>query len=201
MRQTHLIKGSRHLIKGSSNTWLAIVGNEKTSILQASDRSWIVYTASRILLNYMDHFDRKIMSRITKWPYLILIFVKRPPNEPCDERQHLAASILHAADKDLHVVPLKLKKTYLDDLKHTSETKLLGSWLAVALMEVRSMWRAHTTENERMNKLLKLIGERAPSSTYESASARCQLKYELSLGVTDGKNKSFPLTSFKVGEN
>ena len=44
---------------------------------------------------------------------------------------------------------------------------------------MRRMWRAEVRENERLNKQLKLFGERAPNSSLDLISARLALKFRL----------------------
>ena len=139
----------------------------------------MAYTAGRLTCHFLDHYDRKVLRVVSEWPYIILIFVKADAAVQCSERQALAQQMLDTKLTDLHVVAQKLRETYGNDITYSAQTGMLSPWLALALNEVKASWKAHTTENERLNKLLKLLGERCNRCSYDLASSRAQMKFEL----------------------
>ena len=90
----------------------------------------------------------------------------------------------------LHIVARKLKTMFLDELQHAASTGFLKPKLAIPLMELRKTWISHTTQNERINKMLSLFGDRCPYATNDLVSARAMLKHGLSAcDTTDAQGK------------
>ena len=53
------------------------------------------------------------------------------------------------------------------------------------------LWKPDVCENERMNKMIGLLDDRAPSATVELKSARVSLKYLLGeAGLAGGKSRA-----------
>ena len=134
-------------------------------------------------------FNRRVVQVASSYPCKILLLVKKDPQAQCQIRRELAQSILDAEDRDLHVVPRKIKQLFHKDLREAATTGKLGPWLASSLLEVRRLWKADTRDNERVNKQITLLGDRCPGSTNELVSARVCLKHFIGANALPGTRK------------
>ena len=95
------------------------------------------------------------------------------------KRQELATNLLSAPAHSLDINSLKIIKAFKEDLTLAKDTGRLGLRLFCTLKALRRMWKPSVIEQERLNKQLSLMGERAPGSSLDLLSARLALKYHL----------------------
>ena len=139
---------------------------------------WLISIACRVLMVHGSQFHRRVCLVVANWPYKILLLVKNPPQTPCPLRKAIAAELCaNEADFKLHCVGRKLRDTYKQEITSCAETGLLPPTLAVPLLELRRVWASNTTQNERINKMLGLFGDRCPNAGNDLISARAAIKH------------------------
>lgn len=160
------------------------------SELPTEDARWLAATALKVLLTHASHYCRRVVEVVCEYPYKVLKLVQSSPTRNCPVRQQIASDILSMETSRLHIVARKLKTMFLDELQHAASTGFLKPKLAIPLMELRKTWISHTTQNERINKMLSLFGDRCPYATNDLVSARAMLKHGLSAcDTTDAQGK------------
>ena len=136
--------------------------------------------------------DRRVCSSFNEFPYKLFLLVKTPKNENCDLRRSIASEILGRNDADLEINTRKIKQRFSAELECARVTGTLPARLFWLIKGISLLWKSDVRENERVNKMLGLLDDRAPSATTELKSARTSLKYllgEAGLGAGHAHSK------------
>lgn len=129
-------------------------------------------------------FARRVVDPVLEFPNLFLGVAKIRFDLPCLERKALAERLLSAARQGgLDLSSMKLLRRYQKDIKMAADCGRIGLSFYILLKTLRRVWRSDVRENERLNKLLKLFGQRAPNSSLDLVSSRIALKYNLGAAV------------------
>ena len=133
-----------------------------------------------ILMHNASSFDRRVLQGAHDFPQLLLGLAKVRPNLPDQRRKTIAQAMLHrAAEGTLDASSVKILKHFQADVRQAASDGKTGVRLYVCCRALRRMCHADVRENERINKHLKLMGQRAPNSRLDLMSARATLKYML----------------------
>ena len=126
-----------------------------------------------------------------KFPYKLFFLVKAPKDQKCDLRKSIASELLGRRDCDLEVNSRKIKPRFGAQLKHAASEGTLAPRLCWLIKGMSLLWKPDVRENERINKMIGLLDDRAPSATVELKSARASLKYLLGeAGLGGGKSRA-----------
>ena len=132
-----------------------------------------------MLLHNACGFERRILNDLRNFPAKLLLLARARPKDPCPTRKAIAQEILETENKDLEITARKLKQKFQAHLKETAAKGTLADNVYWILKGMSILWKADVRENERLNKMVKLMNERAPHSTTELKSARLAMKYLL----------------------
>ncbi|OLP74124.1 hypothetical protein AK812_SmicGene46430 [Symbiodinium microadriaticum] len=113
------------------------------------------------------------------YPHRLMLLVKAPDSDCCDERKQVAHELLSEKPEHLEINARKVRSLFKADLTVASSQGVLVGPLRVCMRGVARVWQADTRENERVNKQLKLTAERCPNASVELQSSRACIKHFL----------------------
>lgn len=128
-------------------------------------------------------FDRRVVLPTMDFPNLFLVMGKIRYDLPCLERQAVALKALKNAER-FDLTSMKLFLKYREDIELAAEHGRIGLPFYIAMKALRKLWVADVRENERLNKMLKLLGQRAPNCSLDLVSSRVGMKYQLGAAVS-----------------
>ena len=82
---------------------------------------------------------------------------------------------------------MKVLNAYRSDIETAANSGLCGARFYIAMKGVRRLFRADVRENERLNKQLKLYGERSPSASLDLVSSDSRSSFFWALWEQDKK--------------
>ncbi len=146
-------------------------------------------------------FDRRVRSHVESFPIAVLTMGRVRHDLPCTRRQEVAKRMLaNASCLDLNT--LKILRTFTNDIETSARTGRTGFGFFVFIRALRRLWKSDVRENERLNKQLKLYGQRAPNSSLDLIAARICLKYRLGArGFTETEFPNMRKPSKRVVRN
>ena len=145
-----------------------------------TDKSFVWNFFATMIIQNAASFARRVVDPVLEFPNIFLGMAKIRFDLPCLERKALAERLLSAARQDcLDLSSMKLLRRYQHDIKMAADCGRIGLSFYIVLKTLRRVWRSDVRENERLNKLLKLFGQRAPNSSLDLVSSRIALKYNL----------------------
>ena len=147
--------------------------------LSTSDSRFAFKTFALLLFQSASSFDRRVVAPLATFPYILLSMGRVRHDLPDEKRKAVAKLVLETHPKQLDVNTLKIRNAFKTDLELARRTGMIGVQLFTALKAIRRIWKSDVRENERLNKQLKLFGERAPNSSLDLVSARLALKFRL----------------------
>ena len=147
--------------------------------VDSSSASWLMTLAASLFFHNCCSYYRRVVLTLRCYPYVLLLLVNMPRSTPCQARQQVAQDILDTELLKLEVNTRKIRLLFTEDLKAAAASGILGAKLDALLRMVRRLWKADVRENERINKMVTLQGERCPNASLELLSARIQLKHFL----------------------
>lgn len=149
------------------------------SKLSSQDKAFVISTTGFLLIQNACSFERRIVAPLKLPPVSLLSLARVRFDLPDMNRKALAQTLLNATLGTLDINSWKIIKAFRSDLQTAVMTGCLGVQLYCTLKALRRMWKPSVIEQERLNKQLKLMGERAPNSSIDLLSARLCLKYHL----------------------
>ena len=162
--------------------WQSLVDNEKQFLLN---------TLALMIFQGASGFDRRIKSQVESFPIAVLVMGKVRYDLPCPQRKAIATKMLENIS-GLDVNTLKIFRAFKSDIELASKTGRTGFGFFVFVKALRRLWKGDVRENERLNKQLKLYGDRAPNSSLDLIASRICLKYKL--GAKGFSETDFPTT-------
>ena len=147
--------------------------------LPDGDAEWLMRLARAQILHNASVFHRRVVETLDKYPHRLLLLVKSNDTWFCLVRQAVAKELLEASDEQLEINARKVRKLFRQDLLNAQRTGLLTGSLRVTMRGIAWHWQADTRECERVNKMLNLFTERAPTASFELQSSRACLKHFL----------------------
>lgn len=153
--------------------------------------------AGSMLLHNACGFERRILLSLRNYPMKLLLLVRAPPEQVCYTRREIALEILGTRESELEVNTKKLRARFAKELEHASQEGTLPRRLYWLLKGASIMLKPDVRENERLNKMIKLMDDRAPHSSMELKSSRLSLKYLLGQGGEANPQTSFRWSKFR----
>ena len=159
---------------------VALMGMEEFQSLSAVESDFALGLLGQALMMNASGFDRRVRQHCMDFPHLLLALARVRPEFPDVGRQNIAKSLLkRAAENTLDTGTKKIISIFKDDVQMAAGDGTLGVRLYICLRALRRLWLCDVRENERINKCLKLLGQRCPNANLDLISARCTLKYML----------------------
>lgn len=175
-----------------------VQSNPDWEYLSTSDQQFVLNFLSIMIIQNACSFERRIVRPCQEFPLALLAFARVRHDLPCKRRQQLAQEFLNLGSLgQLDIDSMKILKAYHSDIEVAAESGLCGLSLYIAMKGVRRLFKADVRENERLNKQLKLYGERSPGASLDLISSRLTLKYFLGIvgarqeGLFGTKNKKW----------
>ena len=157
-----------------------LMGIVEFQSLSADDSDFALGLLSHVLMLNASSFDRRIRQATLQFPHLLLGLARVRPELPDPRRQSIAKSLLERARAgSLDGSSMKVVKLFRSDLDLTISKGTIGVRLYICLRALRRLVFADVRENERINKGLKLLGQRCPNASLDLVSSRTCLKYIL----------------------
>ena len=147
--------------------------------MASEDQAFAFNLLACLLVQNACAFQRRIVDPVGLAPVCLLALARVRYDIRDSKRQELATNLLSAPAHSLDINSLKIIKAFKEDLTLAKDTGRLGLRLFCTLKALRRMWKPSVIEQERLNKQLSLMGERAPGSSLDLLSARLALKYHL----------------------
>lgn len=162
-----------------------IVGHNDFPLLNVEDGNFILSFHAIMIIQNACSFNRRVVLPVLSFPNLLLGMAKVRFDMPCSRRRSIAQEFLAAQEGgDLDISSLKIWAVYNSDINQASVSGKIGVGFYVALKALRKVWLSDSRENERLNKALKLFGQRAPNSSLDLISSRLTLKYNLGAAIS-----------------
>lgn len=134
-------------------------------------------------------FDRRVVQPVMGFPSRILVMGKVRFDLPCQSRKETAEDLLAANAESLDISSRKILHAFRQDITQAAQDGRIGVTFYITLQALRRLWKCDVRENERLNKMLKLFGDRAPNSSLVLVSSRISLKYQLGSTVAAAAEK------------
>jgi hypothetical protein len=134
------------------------------------------------LLHNVAQFDMRIVRRLSRWPYKLLLFAEDDAETPSDRRKELASELLSASPSRLEINALKFKCLFSTALTEASQTGLLAKDVLLFLRTLRYSWTCSTQDVEGRNSIVKIMSDRCPAAGVDLVSERLRIKASLGLG-------------------
>ena len=168
--------------------------------LKPNDQQFVLNFLAIMIIQTACSFERRNVQLCEGYPIVLLSFAKVRHDIPCMKRQALPKDFLNqAAEGQLDVDSMKVLNAYRSDIETAANSGLCGARFYIAMKGVRRLFRADVRENERLNKQLKLYGERSPSASLDLVSSRLTLEFFLGVvgarqeGLFGTKNKKWSI--------
>ncbi|CAK0833300.1 unnamed protein product [Prorocentrum cordatum] len=153
-----------------------------TSLMLEDHRDAVFFCkcAFRILLSSAAGIYRRVVLPLQEFPFKLLQLARNPSHADCFCRRRTASDLLGAHDRGvLDVSTKKFLNLYRESVQCAEDTGKCPSRVHRALETLGRAWQAHVRENERLNKQIGIVCDRAPNSTLELVSSRLQLEHYL----------------------
>lgn len=147
--------------------------------LDESDQQFAMSTLAFMLVQNSCSFQRRVEAPLSLFLAALLSLARVRYDLPDEARKKLAKQLIETPTSALDFNTLKIVNTFRSDLAVAASSGKIGVQLWCVLKGLRRMWRPTVIEQERLNKQLTLMGERAPNSSLDLISARLCLKYHL----------------------
>ena len=139
-----------------------------------------------LLLVSAGEFHSRITLKTKRYPERLLLFVKKLPEEPCDDRKREAKSLLDADWRFLEINALNISILYNSDLERMKSEGTCGEEFWALIYMIAKKWRADTQEVEGLNSALKALIQKAPNVSLVLASARLLIRKMLTIIGANG---------------
>ena len=158
--------------------------------LEKTDIQWLARISVSIVFYYMCAFHRRVYRPLNEFPYRLLKMCVTSHAKACKVRQAVAAD-LQKPHANLDPFSCKIKEIFSTDITEAVTSGRCGLRLWVTLRGLRTIAKADVRENERINKMIKLIGQRSPNCSLDLLSARVGLKHYLGAALGEADRSKF----------
>lgn len=143
---------------------------EYIDALSLSDASWLQCIAFQLICKNTSQFFRRIVLKTRQYPLKLFGLIKTSWDKPCETRRTIAKELLElrasgdTLQMDLSTRKLLGDKVFGQQIADASRTGQLGSELYTLLVLISRYTKVDVRENERINKLLSMLGESCPNA-------------------------------------
>ena len=146
----------------------------------------------KLVTRVFSAYDRRIMSRVTCYPTVLLRFAWGDADERSPDRYTLARDLLEAPLHTLHITARKIVALFTPELWYVRRTEGRVPMALYSLFRLLSdIWRADTQEIEGVHNLIKLAAHKSTSSSQATIDASVGLRKAFGFGGTDSKRMKF----------
>ena len=148
--------------------------------LTADEMSFAYGLLAAEVFHNASSYDRRVRQAALDFPQILLAMARVRLNLPDPRRKAVASEMLKRAKAGtLDSSSMKILKHFQSDVVAAADSGTIGIKMYTSLRALRRVWRADVRENERLNKGLKLMGQRSPNARLDLISGRTCLKYML----------------------
>ena len=158
--------------------------------LSENDFFWLQGLSFEITCKYASQFDRRVQRKTETYPLRLFGFIRSNPNVACSHRKIIArelSDLINGSDySNLALDPATQKivndSVFGQQIIQASENGKIGHELHTFLSLLSMYIKVDVRENERVNKLLSMLGESCPNSNLDLLSSRACIKFVLGDG-------------------
>lgn len=130
----------------------------------------------RILCKHACQFHRRLAHSANTFPLRLFVLVMHAPHIKCAERKQVATELCllinqlqsdRANEVDTVTAKILQHDIFRTQIQQAAVSGVLGEELFTFLALIAKVTKIDVRENERVNKLLSLLGERCPNSNLE----------------------------------
>ena len=137
-----------------------------------------------VVLAHAGGFDRRVLAPFTKYPLKLLTLAASQPDTPCKVLQETCSSLINDTAGVADATTRKFCSFFKPELTKAATEGICPPKLRATLVAMRSLWRSDTRENERINKMIGIQGDRSPNISLELLSGRIALKHYLGAALS-----------------
>ena len=160
--------------------------------LSEDDFFWLQGLSFEITCKYASQFDRRVQRKTEIYPLRLFGLIRSNPNVACSHRKIIAqelSELINGSDHsnlvlDLDPTTQKIVNdpVFCQQIIQASENGKIGHELHTFLSLLSMYIKVDVRENERVNKLLSMLGESCPNSNLDLLSSRACIKFVLGDG-------------------
>ena len=136
-------------------------------------------TVVTVVLNVSAELDLRILTRMRRWPELLLMFAKSLPDVRCPLRKAVANRIANMEEEDMEINTLKFWLLFRDDVLQASTYGTVEDYCYNFVLSLAKAYHADTQTVEGLNSLLKNELRKAPHISLPLLSGRLGTKHLL----------------------
>lgn len=146
--------------------------------LSLVETAWLQRLTFQVICKNASQFFRRHLLKTTQYPLKLFGLIKSAPNRACKLRQNIARELLDlhrlrmepggVSSLDLCTTKILEDKMFNKQILEATTSGMLGSELHALLSLVSRYAKVDVRENERINKLLSMLGKSCPNSNLVS---------------------------------
>ena len=152
--------------------------DESLSMQELKDMFWIKSLSFNLACKYASQLHRRVVQKTESYPLRLFGLIKAAPDKYCAHRKCLTTELCSLYDSlndqvnasDLDVVTKKIMSdpTFNQQVRDAAQTGELAHELHTFLRIIAKYIKVDVRENERINKLLSMLGEACPNASLVS---------------------------------
>ena len=155
-----------------SELWMLLFRNWSSDVywdaLKMEEGHWMAQLTFKVILKNASQFFRRNVHPTLQYPLRLFRLIKCSGNIPCEDRKAVAQEIVQSENLDLVTKKIMADESFRTQIVSASQTGELGSELHTMLTFISRYLKVDVRENERINKLLSMLGERCPNANLVS---------------------------------
>ena len=155
-----------------SELWMLLFcdwsSNRNWNNLTMVEVQWMTQLTFKVILKNASQFFRRNVHPTLQYPLRLFRLIKCSGNVPCEVRKEVAREIVHSDNLDLVTKKIMADQLFRTQILNASRTGELESELHTMLTILSTYIKVDVRENERINKLLSMLGEACPNANLVS---------------------------------
>lgn len=159
---------------------------------------WLKDLLFYLVCKYASQFSRRVDEKVNQYPFRLFRLIHKPPEKVCEYRKEVAQELCEGlictnddTEDDVNERDLKFDRAtrklmnnpmFREQIEHARKTGRLGYQLHTLLSLAAKFIKVDVRENERVNKLLSMLGESCPNASLDLVSSRASIKFALGDG-------------------
>ena len=158
---------------------------------------WLKDLLFYLVCKYASQFSRRVDEKVNQYPFRLFRLIHKSPEKVCEYRKEVARELCEGlictndTEDDENESGRKFDRAtrklmndpmFREQIEHAKETGRLGYQLHTLLCLAAKFIKVDVRENERVNKLLSMLGESCPNASLDLVSSRASIKFALGDG-------------------
>lgn len=151
-------------------SWENVPDEEYVDELSLCQLVFLKQLSFAVICKNASQFYRRIFQKMQEYPIRLFGLIKSPPHKPCQYRKKLAAEILQlltqsdSGELDRTTSKIFAHNLFKKQLQDAQSLGTLGEQLFAFISLVSKYLKVDVRENERVNKLLSMLGDACPNA-------------------------------------